>query len=289
MMLDPRVNATRGDIAAVSLRGKVEAKRFADGVRYSVITELTDVKRQPRHDASLETQLLHGETVTVYAEEDGWGWGQAARDDYVGYIAMSALAPLGPRPTHRVIVNRTFVYPAADMKRAVLAALPMDGRVVVEAAVGAFFKIGGYGFVFAAHFAPIDEFVDDYVTVAERLIGVPYLWGGKSPIGIDCSGLVSLACSLAGRAMPRDTDMQEQTGDPLPVDAQLDRLTRGDLVFWKSHVGIICDPGVLLHANAHHMMVAREPLLPACLRILSANGTTMSSCRRLQRVVTGYT
>ena len=284
MSLDPRITPARGDIAAAFLRGRVEADRFVEGERFTIIAEVTDLKRRPRPDAPLDTQLLHGETLTIFEDEDGWGLAQADRDGYVGYVAMSALARPGAAPTHRVIVNRTFVYPDADMKRPALAALPLDGRVVVVGAAGAFFKTSGHGFVFAAHLAPLGHNVEDYVTVAERLVGVPYLWGGKSPLGIDCSGLVSIACSMGGRAMPRDTDMQEREGDALAVD--LDTLRRGDLVFWKGHVGIICDPGMLLHANASHMMVSREPLLAARARILDSAGTAISSCRRLQPRVT---
>lgn len=282
MSFDPRVTAARGDIAAASLRGRVEADRFVEGEQFAVIAEVSDLKRQPRPDAPLETQLLHGETLTVYDDEDGWGWAQADRDAYVGYVAMSALARIGATPTHRVVVNRTFVYPTADMKRPVLAALPLDGRVVVEGSAGAFLRISGHGFVFAGHLAPLAQAADDYVAVAERLVGVPYLWGGKSPLGIDCSGLVSLACSLAGHAMPRDTDMQEREGHALAIDAELQHLARGDLVFWQGHVGIVCGSGMLLHANAHHMVVAREPLLAARVRILDAVGASISSCRRLQ-------
>ncbi len=282
MSLDPRVTPARGDLAAAFLRGRVEADRFVAGERFAIATEVTDFKRQPRPDAPLETQLLHGETLTVYDDEDGWGWAQADRDGYVGYVAMSALARVGPTPTHRVIANRTFVYPKADIKQPVLAALPLDGRVAVEGSADAFLKISGHGFVVASHLAPLDRTADDYVAIAERLVGVPYLWGGKSSLGIDCSGLVSLACSLAGRAMPRDTDMQEREGDSLAVDERLDHLMRGDLVFWPGHVGIVCDAGTLLHANAHHMMVEREPLLAARARIFSVGGAAIKSCRRLQ-------
>jgi cell wall-associated NlpC family hydrolase len=291
LSFDPRVTPARGDLAAASLRGRVEAERFVEGERGRVGVEVADLKRQPRPDAPLETQLLYGETLTVYEDENGWGWVQADRDGYVGYVAMSALAPVGVAPTHRVVVNRTFVYPRADMKRPVLAALPLDGRVVVQdlesiegekSIEGTFLRIADYGFVYAEHLAPIDVVAEDYVAIAERLAGVPYLWGGKSPLGIDCSGLVSLALSLAGHAMPRDTDMQERRGDPLPIDAALAHLVRGDLVFWQGHVGIVCDRGMLLHANGRHMMVAREPLPEARRRILETTGLPISSCRRLR-------
>ena len=283
MSFDPRLTAARPDLAAASLRGRVAADRFIDGERFTVLADIADLKRQPRPDAALDTQLLHGETLVVYeTDEEGWGWGQADRDAYVGYVAMSALGRDALPMTHRVIVERSFVYPAADMKRPVLAALPLDGRVMVEDSSGDFLKVRGRGFVFAAHLAPIDHVAADFVTIAERLIGVPYLWGGKSPQGIDCSGLVQLSCSVAGRTLPRDTDMQAGVGVAVSVDDQLHHLMRGDLVFWKGHVGIMCDDTTLLHANAYHMLVAREPLRAACERIAAATGMPIVAIRRLE-------
>ena len=280
---DPRVTAARPDLAAASLRGQVEAARFVEGERFTVFAETLDVKRRPRPDAPLETQLLYGETLTVFDEEDGWGWAQADRDGYVGYVAMSALVVSAVAATHRVIVNRTFVYPAADMKQPPYASVPLDGRVAVEGRRGDFLKIRGHGFVYAAHLVTLDALVPDAVQVAEQIIGAPYLWGGKSAAGIDCSGLVQLAFSLAGGAMPRDTDMQERLGDALPVDENLSGLSRGDLVFWRGHVGIMRDKSSLIHANAHHMLVAVEPLAIARDRILAA-GSPISSVRRLSHL-----
>lgn len=278
---DPRVTAARRDLAAEALRGHVEADHFVEGERFTVLTETVDLRRRPRPDAPLETQLLYGENVVVYDDEDGWGWAQAERDGYVGYLAMSALGRVAAPPTHRVVVNRTFVYPAADMKQPPYAVVPLDGRVTAEGARGDFFKIRGHGFVFAPHLRPLDHTETDFVAVAERLVGTPYLWGGKSPLGIDCSGLVQLACSVAGQVMPRDTDMQEKIGTEVPFADDLASLCRGDLVFWTGHVGIMLDSTMLLHANAHHMLVIREPLTIARERIAATSATTVASVRRL--------
>ena len=283
MTMDPRVTPARADLAASHLRGRVVAEHFTDGEPFTVLAEMVDMKRGPRPDAPLETQLLHGETLMVYEDDNGWGWAQADRDGYVGYVAMSALGRLALGATHRAIVKRTHIYPAPDMKQPVIGALPLDGRVAVEDSRGAFLKIRGHGFVVATHLAPLDRFVDDALDVAEALVGTPYLWGGKSPLGIDCSGLVQLSYSMAGRSMPRDTDMQEELGTPVDVDPGLSRLRRGDLVFWTGHVGMMADSRTLLHANAHHMLVEREPLLAARDRI-AATGSAISSIRRFPAI-----
>ena len=284
--LDPRLTAARRDLAAASLRGRVEADQFVEGERFTVLTETVDLKRRPRPDAPLETQMLYGETLIVYDDDNGWGWAQADRDAYVGYVAMNALGRSAIQASHRVVVNRTFVYPAADMKQPPYAAIPLDGRIAAEGSRGDFVKIRGHGFVFAGHVRPLDIVAPDYVSVAEQLHGAPYLWGGKSALGLDCSGLVQLACSLAGQALPRDTDMQEKFGQPVPYDGRLDGLSRGDLVFWTGHVGIMLDSLTLLHANAHHMLVVSEPLQTVRDRIL-LTGTPISSVRRLVQSTQG--
>ena len=276
---DPRLTAARPDLAAAGLQGKVAAERYVDGESYVVVAEILDVKRSPRGDAALDTQLLHGERVMLYEDENGWGWIQADRDGYVGYVPMQGLARGGIQSTHRVRVNRTFVYPAADMKQPVAAALPLGATVAIESVHGAFAKVR-HGYVFEQHLVPLGDVAADYVAVAEQLVNSPYLWGGKSAQGIDCSGLVQLSAMMAGVCVPRDTPMQEH-GVGLPLDAAADGLQRGDLVFWPGHVGIMLDPLMLLHANGHHMLVAQEPLLTARERIAAANGSSVSSFRRL--------
>ncbi len=279
--LDRRTTAARPDLAAAHLRGQVQAGRFAEGEPFTVGVDVLDMKERPRPDAPLDTQLLYGETLVVYEDDDGWGWAQADRDGYVGYVAMSALDRGATPATHRVIVRRAHVYPAPDMKQPVIGALPLDGRVRVEGVRGAFVEIKGRGFVVASHVAPLEQVSSDPVTIVEGLLGTPYLWGGRSPLGIDCSGLVQLAFSMVRTSLPRDTDMQARLGSAVATDASLAGLRRGDLVFWPGHVGVMGDDATLLHANAHHMLVAAEPLRSAWDRI-AATGLAPSSIRRVR-------
>ena len=278
---DARLTPARPDVAATHLRGKVEAARFVDGRRMYLRSEIADLRRAPSLEASIDTQILFGEAVMLYDEHEGWAWVQLATDDYVGYMSRDALAEDGPAPTYRVVVNRTFVYPAANMKLPLEGALPRGAALRVSETIGDFARVGG-GFVFAAHLAPIANTAADFVAVAEDYLGSPYLWGGKTSLGIDCSGLVQIALAAAGHATPRDTDLQEAAlGRALPVGERLEQLRRGDLVFWKGHVGIMRDPHTLLHANGHHMLVVSESLAEARTRIRQKGAGEITSIKRL--------
>lgn len=274
--LDPRLNAFRRDLADRRLRGRIEAPRFADGVLRAVVAPVADMRTGPSPRAALGTQLLLGETVRVFDTDQGWSWAQADRDGYVGYVPDGALdaAGHGEKPTHRVAVPRTFAYAAPDLKKAAMTALPLGALVAVKAGQThrnvRYARLADGTWSIAAHLARVDAPEADFVAVAEDLVGTPYLWGGRSAFGIDCSGLVQLAMLMAGRAAPRDSDMQEaELG--VPIDPA-EGLKRGDLVFWKGHVGIMGDAGTLLHANAHTMDVAAEPLDRAIGRIASLYG-----------------
>jgi cell wall-associated NlpC family hydrolase len=279
---DPRRHAYRGDLAAEPLRGLVEARRFVKGEPYQVAAPSLPLRREPRFDATLDTEALRGEMVTVYDESEGWAWVQLSRDGYVGYMPSEGLTRRPIAPTHRISALRTYVYPEPDGKTPPLALLSLNSRIAAQGDDGKFLALEGGGHVVASHAAPIGAAESDFVAVAERFAGTPYLWGGRTSIGLDCSGLVQLALEAAGYSAPRDADMQA-----VELGRAIDwrkgaALRRGDLVFWEGHVGIMTAAKDFLHANAFHMAVAAEPFARAVKRIKSA-GYEVICVRRLSR------
>ncbi|MGO4406554.1 C40 family peptidase [Bosea sp. RAF48] len=281
-ILDRRIHAFRPDLAARHLAGQVEAARFADPQPMRVVVPSAPLRREPRPDAALDTEAIAGELVDVYESEEGWAWVQLAGDGYVGYLPDDALRPDQPLPTHRVAALRTFVYPGPSIKLPPLASLSLNAGVAVLEAKGDFAILADGGHIFLKHLVPADCFEADFVAVAERFLGVPYLWGGKTSLGLDCSGLTQLALAAAGVASPRDSDMLEAAlGRAVSFDESLSGLERGDLIFWKGHVGILTDPDTLLHANGYTMTVHREPLREARDRILTKSFGAITSIKRL--------
>ncbi len=272
----------RGDAAARHLAGTVQAQRYVDGRVCEVIAPQAPLRREPRPDAPLDTEALKGERVTIYeTNEDGWAWGQLAADDYVGWLPEGALAPAGAAPTHRVGALRTLAFPGPSIKLPPLEALPLGARLAVTRVADRLAMTAAGAYVPAAHLAPVDTVESDFVAVAERFVGTPYLWGGKTALGLDCSGLVQVALTACGLRCPRDSDMQEAAlGAPIAARSDYSDLRRGDLVFWHGHVGIVRETGSLLHANAYHMAVAIEPLAEALARIRAAGGV-VTSVRRM--------
>jgi cell wall-associated NlpC family hydrolase len=277
---DPRRHAYRADLAAEPLRGRVAAPRFVTGEPRQVVAPSLPLRREPRFDATLDTEALRGELVTVYDESEGWAWVQLSRDGYVGYLPGEGLARALIAPTHRISALRTYVYPEPDGKVPPLALLSLNAGIAAPRQEGKFLALDGGGFVVAGHAAPVGAAEPDFVAVAAAFVGTPYLWGGRTSIGIDCSGLVQLALEAAGHASPRDADMQAQELGRV-VD-QEDALRRGDLVFWEGHVGIMTSAKDFLHANAFHMAVAAEPFAEAKRRIKGA-GYEVMCVRRLPR------
>ncbi|MGU3420601.1 C40 family peptidase [Methylobacterium sp. D54C] len=282
--LDPRLTPARPHVADLRLRDRVAAARYVAGTPRRVTSPSAPLRRAPAADAGLDTEALLGDAVDLYDTADGFAFVQLARDGYVGYLPADSLGPADPEPTHRVTALRTFLYPEPDLKRPVLGHLSLGARLAATGEAGAYLETPG-GYVFARHCAPVDAREPDYAATAARLAGTPYLWGGRTSLGLDCSGLVQLCLDAAGLPCPRDADMQERAlGQALtfdPARPELAGLRRGDFVFWRGHVGLMVDPETLIHANGHHMAVAAEPLAGAVARIAAHSFGAVTGIRRL--------
>ncbi|UTP39223.1 C40 family peptidase [Phenylobacterium sp. LH3H17] len=265
MSLDPRVTPARGDLASRALEGVVPAKTYADPRAMTAIVPAAALRRAADPWSEQLDQVLFGEVFEVLEEAEGYAWGQARRDGYVGFVETAALAPAGPPATHRVAAIRTYAFAEPSIKSRALGPYSINSLVAVEAREGRFAKAANCGWFIEAHLAPIGMFETDPAAVAERFLGAPYLWGGRESLGVDCSGLVQQALLACGKAFPRDTDQQEAVGEAVEV------LARGDLVFWNSHVAMMLDATRIIHANAFHMATAIEPLVQTRARYL-ANG-----------------
>ncbi len=280
---DPRVTPARADLAAKFLEGKVAAPRYVKGRVYEIIAPQAPLRQEPRPDAPLDTEALKGERVTIYDKnEEGWAWGQLAADNYVGWLPVGALAPPGAPPTHKVAALRTFAFPGPSIKLPPVEAFPFGAKFAVARVEDRMAALDSGFYVPAVHLKPVGDNNSDFVAVAERFLGAPYLWGGKTVLGLDCSGLVQIALAACGVTCPRDTDMQEEALGMAVGASTYSEFKRGDLVFWKGHVAMVRDAVNFVHANAFHMAVASEPIGEALARIRAA-GSEVTSVRRLGR------
>ncbi len=276
--LDPRLNPLRPDLAGAELEGRVEAPRFVAGHAAQVAHGTADLRRAPSPAAPLASQLLGGEEVTVYEVADGWAWVQNRSDGYVGYVEQAALGREVRTTTNWVKVLRTFLFPEPDEKAPPLDALPMTARVEVVAEHGRFSEIAGGGWITGRHLAVRGGHFEDFVTTALGFMGVPYLWGGKTSLGLDCSGLIQVVLAAAGIACPRDSDMQAQSlGEARPTGEAPER---GDLIYMPGHVAIALDGWRVVQANAHDMMTTIEPLVDLLARVEQESGQGITAVRR---------
>ncbi|MGA0602509.1 C40 family peptidase [Caulobacter sp. KR2-114] len=277
-VLDPRITLARADLARTELEGVVKAERFAPAVVRRITVPAAAIRKAPDPAAEQLDQALFGELFDVVETAGGQAWGQARRDGYVGYVAEGALGDLGEPATHWVSALRTFAFAEPSIRAPAFGPLSMNALVTVDGEPeGGFVHALGAGWIARRHLRPIGDAPTDFVEIAEQFLGAPYLWGGRDSLGLDCSGLIQQALYACGRSCPRDTDQQAGMGRDAPGNA----LIRGDLVFWKGHVGVMLDGARLLHANAHHMAVAVEPLGEAIQRIAAAGVGQPLGFRRL--------
>lgn len=274
-MMDRRTTPANGRVAAARLEGRLEADKFVTGAARQVMVPVADLLRAP--DGRRDRQLLAGQAVTVYEERDGWAYVERALDGYCGYTRAEGLGAVR-EATHRVCARLTHIYTQADIKSPDRASLSMGSTLRVLRQEGDFAKVPE-GFVPLVHLTgPAPD--ADPVAVAARLLGTPYLWGGNSAFGIDCSGLVQAGCMACGIACAGDSDMQQESlGVDLPEDVPLQR---GDILFWKGHVAWVADEARILHANAHHMAVVYEPIATAIERIEEQGGGPVTARKRLE-------
>jgi cell wall-associated NlpC family hydrolase len=276
---DPRLTPARADLAAKELEGQVRAPRYVEGHTYEVAEPQAPLRSAPAPDAPLLTEALKGERVTVYeVNGEGWAWGQLAADGYVGWLPDNALKPPDAPATHKVSALRTLAFPGPSIKLPPIEGLPFGAHLSIARINERMAVTSSGAYVPAMHLTTIDKFETDFVAVAERFLGTPYLWGGKTALGLDCSGLVQVALAACGIRCPRDSDMQEKA---LGAASDLADVQRGDLLFWKGHVAIVGDNATLLHANAFHMAVVIEPIADAVARIADS-GSDIASVRRIR-------
>jgi cell wall-associated NlpC family hydrolase len=275
-LLDKRLHAYRDDLADVAIKNDVKADSYVAGEDAQCFAPIAGVYKAPAAAAMQTTQVLMGECVRVFERKEGWAWVQLRDDSYVGYVRENTLLGVLQETTHRITTPLAHLFPRPDLKSTPAVLVPMNAGLSVIGRSGDYLEHASGQFVYAAHCAPVGTL--DFVSVAERFLHTPYLWGGKTALGIDCSGLVQVAMQACGLSCPRDSDMQEQA---LGVAVQDRQLRRGDIIFWKGHVGIMQDEHRLLHANGYHLMVVSEPLKDAVARI-SAKGSEITSVKRLQ-------
>lgn len=249
---------------------------------FQVSAGATAIRQTPAADGETVTFALHGETVDVFREAGEFGLVQCRRDGYVGWALMEALSAPVLAPTHKVAALRTYAFSAADLKSSPHFMLSLGALVTATGRQeGPWVQCDRAGWVHQSHLAPLDQFENDPAAVARRFLEAPYLWGGRESLGLDCSGLTQQAFEACGVLLPRDSDLQgvwagTEVSGFVQICPENVTLCRGDLVFWQGHVGILTAPDMLLHANAHHMKVAEEPLLEAIERIEKSSGPVLS-------------
>ncbi len=271
---DPRNHIDKNALPIIETLSLAEASTF--------------LRSAPRRSASAGTELIYGTLFHVHKIGRGWIWGQSecqlpgkSFPGYVGWAKASHFQSLTDIGTHKVVSTAAPVFDQANIKSPIVNRLPMNS--VLSGRTGETFLETDIGYIHLRHIAKLNHGTDhqDWIAIAESLLGQPYIWGGISSFGLDCSGLVQTALRAFGLDAPRDSDQQAQLGEAVDITDGFSGLKRGDLVFWKGHVGIMSSPTRLLHANAHHMLVASEPLMTAVKRI-KENAGPVTAIRRLK-------
>lgn len=272
--MDKRLTPANARAAHVSLQGQIDAPRFTEGESAQVITPLADLMTAP--DGSRDRQRLMGDLFTVIDRHDGWAFGQSVKDGHCGYLPEANLGMV-EGATHWVAAPQSHLYPEPRVQAQEIGPVYLGSRLRVLGEAGKFLETSR-GFIPAGHLKPLGEWHKDPVAVAQTLLGTPYLWGGNSRAGIDCSGLAQLAYAACGIDIPSDSDLQRAVGKAVADKAAL---KRGDLIFWKGHVAIAMNADYLIHATGHFMSVVAEATSPTIKRIKDQGNGPVIARRRI--------
>lgn len=274
-MTDRRLLPANGRVAHLSLKGQIKAERYVEGEAARIAVPLADLLSRP--DGPRDRQLLMGDPVLVLERLDRHAFVRASKDGYCGYVALSALGP-DRGATHSVAVPATHLYASASIKRREVTSLSFGCQLAIASGDGRFATTDQGLYVPSVHLKPIGSPLTDPAGIAEMFLGTPYLWGGNSRGGIDCSGLVQAALLACGIPCPGDSDLQwASVGTGLAEGADL---RRGDLLFWKGHVAMVTGPDRMIHANGFRMAVTYEGVAEGLARIRAQEGDVFLGCRR---------
>lgn len=278
---DRRRHAYRPDLAEQGLEGRVPALRYVEGIPARICRAVVPGRLEADHTRPRDTEYLMGEPIRVFEQTGDWAWIKSERDGYVGYIDQNAVVYETPEPTHRVTALRSHLYPAAELKRYAVDALTFGAQVTVIEEGERWAQIADGQWIYASHLSPIDRYENDSAAVALRFLEAPYLWGGRSSEGLDCSALIQFALEACGIPCPRDTDMQEaEIGTPIDPAAKAPQ--RGDLVFWPGHVGIMIGATAIVHSNATDMKTRVWTLVDLEAHIKKIEGNEIRCIKRIQ-------
>jgi len=231
----------------------------------NVVKPSIPMKSNPNQTSTLETECLFGETVTILDSRLDWYYCKLLTDNYCGWVQKNYLGET-IKSSHRVIANRAYLFKDNDIKSGHINYLPLGSQIYVRDLDDFWAKVylgnnskQKFAYIPRRHIIKNEDKIEDWVITAEKLIGTPYVWGGRDSIGLDCSALLQLSYQTYGENIPRNSIDQSLLSKEIVHNNE--KLERGFVIFWEGHVGIMVDETYCVHANAFHMEVSKEPLV----------------------------